>query len=290
MDYIFHILTVTCIYAVLAISLNLVAGYTGLLSLAQAAFYGLGAYASALMAVHFGTPFILGALVGAGVAGGLSLVVSLSAAHLRDDYFAIATFGFQFIVWNIMNNWTTLTRGPMGITGIPRPRVFGEALESPLSFLVLSGSMLLAAYLLSARIVRSPFGRVLMAIREDESLAEMLGKSPIGFKVKIFAVSAILAGTAGAVYAHYFTYISPASFTVMESILILSMVIIGGAGSMRGPLLGAVVLVMLPEVLRFLGMPTAMAATLRQVIYGVALVAIALFRPKGFLGQFGFGR
>lgn len=290
MDYVLHVLTIACIYGVLATSLNLVAGYTGMLSLAQAAFYGIGAYASALVSVSLGVPFLLGMLIGAGVAGVLSLAVSLPAARLRDDFFAIATFGFQFIVWNLLNNWTLLTRGPMGIPGIPRPTIFGHTFGSPMFFLILSAGLLLVIYLISFRVVRSPFGRLLMAIREDEALVQMLGKSPVLFKAKVFALSATMAGTAGAVYAHYFTYISPSSFTVMESILILSMVIIGGAGSMRGPLVGAVVLVALPEVLRFFGMPSNVASTLRQVIYGGALVAIALFRPQGLLGRYGFKR
>jgi branched-chain amino acid transport system permease protein len=290
MDYVLHICIIACIYGVLATSLNLVAGYTGMLSVAQAAFYGIGAYASALVSVNLEAPFLWGVLISAIIAGVLSLTVSLPAARLQHDYFAIATFGFQFIVWNLFNNWIPLTRGPMGITGIPRPRILGFTLETPMSFLILSGGMLLLAYMVSARIVQSPFGRLLTAIRDDETLVQMLGKSPALFKIKIFALSATMAGVAGAVYAHYFTYVSPGSFTVMESVLILSMVIIGGSGSMRGPILGAVALVTLPEILRFFGMPSNVAGTLRQVIYGSALVATALYRPQGLLGQYGFGR
>ena len=290
MDYLFHLLAVTCIYGTLAVALNLVVGYTGLLSLAQAAFYGLGAYSSALASVQLGLPFVPAVLIGGATAGLLSLVVSLSAARLRDDYFAIATFGFQYIVWHVINNWTGVTRGPMGIAGVPRPCILGIALASPPSFLVFALGMVFFSYLLSTRIVKSPFGRVLMAIREDDDLAEMLGKSPSQFKVKVLATCAVLAGVAGAAYGHYFTYVSPASFTVMESILILAMVIVGGPGSLTGPLLGAALLVALPEVLRFLGIPSTAAATTRQVIYGGALVAVALYRPRGLVGRFGFGR
>jgi branched-chain amino acid transport system permease protein len=290
MDYLFHLLAVTCIYGTLAVALNLVVGYTGLLSLAQAAFYGLGAYSSALASVHLGLSFFPAVLIGAVTAGILSLLVSLPAARLRDDYFTIATFGFQYIVWHVVNNWTAVTRGPMGIGNIPRPSVLGVKMTTPPSFLLLATGMLLVAYLVSIRIVRSPYGRILMAIREDEDLLEMLGKSPLRFKVSVMAVSAGLAGVAGAAYGHYFTYVSPTSFTVMESILILAMVIVGGSGSLAGPLVGAMLLVALPEALRFFGIPTATAATLRQVIYGAALVSLALYRPRGLLGQFEFGR
>lgn len=290
MDYLAHIMAIACIYGTLAVALNLVVGYTGLLSLAQAAFYGLGAYSSAIASVHLDVPFLAAILVGATTAGILSLVVSLSTASLRGDYFAIATFCFQYIVWHVVNNWTEVTRGPMGISGIPRPSIFGVTIASPLSFLVFAVGLLLFAYFISFRIVKSPFGRVLMAIREDEDLVEMLSKSPRRFKLKVFTVCAVMAGTAGAAYGHYFTYVSPTSFTVMESILILAMVIIGGSGSLTGPLLGAILLVALPEVLRFLGMPSASAATMRQVIYGGALVLIALYWPRGLLGRFGLGR
>lgn len=290
MDYVLHILILVAIYGILATSLNLVVGYTGLLSLCQAAFYGLGAYTSALTGIYLNVPFIGGVLMASAVAGGFSIVVSLATSRLRDDFFAIATFGFQFIIWNLFNNWIALTRGPMGVPGVSRPEIFGYALEGPLPYLFLTVIFLLVAQVVSFRIVNSPFGQVLVSIREDESLAEMLGKPLAGFKVKIIAVSAIMAGVAGSVYAHYVTYVSPASFTVMESILILSMVIIGGTGSMRGPLLGAMVLITLPEILRFLGMPSDLAANMRQVLYGGSLVAIALYRPQGLMGTYRFSR
>lgn len=290
MDYLFHLLAVFCIYGTLAIALNLVVGYTGLLSLAQASFYGIGAYSAALVSVKLGLNFSVSVIVAAIAAAGLSLIVSLVAARLREDYFAIATFGFQYIVWHVLNNWIEVTRGPMGITNIPPPEILGIAMSSPLSFLTFAVVMLLVTYFVSSKVVRSPFGRVLTAIREDEKLIEMLGKPPLPFKIKVYSLCAAFAGIAGAAYAHYFTYVSPNSFTVMESILILAMVILGGSGSLRGPLLGAAVLIALPEALRFIGLPSASAATLRQVLYGCALVAVALYRPQGVLGRFGFSR
>lgn len=290
MDYVFHVAVLVCIYATLALSLNLLVGYTGLLSLAHAAFYGLGAYSSALVSLQLGLPSWLSVVIGGATAGLLSLAISFPTATLHGEYLAIATFGFQYIVWHILNNWISVTRGPMGIPGIPPLSALGFSVATPGSFLLLAALMLALASWLSRRVVGSPFGRVLLAIREDEELVGILGKSPLSFKLKIFATAAAIAGAAGGAYAHYFTYLSPSSFTVMESILLLAMVIVGGAGSPFGPIAGAIILVLLPEVLRFVGLPTMSAASLRQVLYGIALVAIALYRPKGLFGRFGFGR
>ncbi|MGH6935672.1 MAG: branched-chain amino acid ABC transporter permease, partial [Methylocella sp.] len=259
-------------------------------SIAHAAFYGLGAYTSALLAVHFGAPFLAGVLAGMAVAALVSVVVSLPSLRLHDDYFVIATFGFQMILFSIFNNWMDLTRGPLGIPGIPLPMIFGWTIESQIELVGLIAVFAATAYIVVGRLSTSPFGRVLRAIREDEVFTQALGKNTLRFKVTAFAVSAALAASAGSLYAHYITYIDPTSFTIMESILIISMVIIGGAGSLWGPVIGAVVLVTLPEALRFLGLPSGVAANLRQVIYGILLVLMMMFRPQGLVGRYGFGR
>jgi branched-chain amino acid transport system permease protein len=290
MDYLLHVLVLATIFTVLAVSLDVLAGRTGLLSVAHAAFYGLGAYSSALLAVNHGAPFVLGVLAGMVVAGLISLLVSLPSLRLRDDYFVIATFGFQMILFSIFNNWMGLTRGPLGIPGIPQPVVFGWHVDSHLEFLLLAVFFAAFAHFVVYRLTLSPFGRVLHAIREDEVFVKAHGKNTLYFKVTAFAVSAALAAMAGSLYAHYITYIDPTSFTVMESILIISMVIVGGAGSTWGPLVGAVVLVTLPEALRFIGLPSAVAANLRQIIYGSLLVIMMMFRPRGLVGQYGFSR
>jgi branched-chain amino acid transport system permease protein len=290
MDYLLHILIVVAIFTVLAASLDLLAGHTGLLSIAHAAFYGLGAYSSALLAVRWGVGFGVGVLGGIVVAALISFIVSLPSLRLHDDYFVIATFGFQMILFSVFNNWMELTRGPLGIPGIPQPVIFGWHVDTHAEFLALSAFFAAIAYLVVWRITSSPFGRVLHAIREDEVFAKAHGKNTLYSKVTAFAVSAALAAMAGSLYAHYITYIDPTSFTVMESILIISMVIIGGAGSLWGPLVGAFVLVTLPEALRFIGLPSAAAANLRQIIYGSLLVIMMMFRPRGLVGRYGFSK
>ncbi len=290
MDYLLHILILANVYTVLTASLDLLAGRTGLLSIAHAAFCGLGAYSSALLATRFGVPFFFGVLAGTVVATLISFVVSLPSLRLHGDYFVIATFGFQMILFSVFNNWMELTRGPLGIPGIPQPVIFGWQVNSHWEFLVLSAFFAAIAYFVVYRLTSSPFGRVLHAIREDEVFAKAHGKNTLYFKVTAFAVSAALAAMAGSLYAHYITYIDPTSFTVMESILIISMLIIGGAGSTWGPLVGAVVLVTLPEALRFVGLPSAVAANLRQIIYGSLLVIMMMFRPRGFVGKYAFSK
>ncbi len=243
MEYLLHILILVCMFTALAASLDLLAGHGGFLSLAHAAFYGLGAYTSALIAssqwaVGSGQSFVIGVVAGMAVAAAVSFVVSLPSLRLHDDYFVIATFGFQMILFSIFNNWMDLTRGPLGIPGIPQPVIFGWKVDSHLEFLLLSALFASFAYFVVYLLTSSPFGRVLHAIREDEVFAQSLGKNTLRFKVTAFAVSAALAAMAGSLYAHYITYIDPTSFTVMESILVISMVIIGVAGRLGGPLVG----------------------------------------------------
>jgi branched-chain amino acid transport system permease protein len=290
MDYLLHIFIFIALYSIVAHSLDLVWGHSGFLCIAHAGFYGLGAYASALLSTRAGTPFLIGILVGMAVAVLISFVISLPSLRLDGDHFVIATFGFQMILFSIFNNWMELTRGPLGIPGIPQPVIFEWHVDSHWEFLVLAAIFAVFAYLVVWRLTSSPFGRVLHAIREDEVFAKAHGKNTLYFKVSVFAVSAALAAMAGSLYAHYITYIDPTSFTVMESILIISMVIIGGAGSAWGPLVGAVVLVTLPEALRFVGLPSAVAANVRQIVYGGLLIVMMMFRPRGLVGKYGFNK
>lgn len=290
MAYLSHILILVMIYAVLTVSLDLLVGHTGLLSIAQAAFFGLGAYSSALLVIRFDAPFIAGVLCGMIVAVLVAFIVSLPSLRLQGDYFVLVTFGFQTILFSLFNNWMEVTHGPLGLPGVLEPVIFGWHVDSHLAFLILAAGFAACAYLVVFLLTSAPFGRVLHAIREDELFAKAHGKNTLYFKVTAFTASAALAATAGSLYAHYVTYIDPTSFTVMESILIISMVIIGGAGSLWGPLVGALLLVVLPEALRFVGLPSAVAANVRQIIYGALLVAMMMFRPRGLMGKYTFAK
>jgi len=290
MEYVGHVLVFVAIYVILAVSLDLLAGHTGMLSVAPAAFYGLGAYTSALLTVEAGASFLVALLAGMIVAGVLSLAVSLPSLRLVDEYFVIATFALQIVLFSLFNNWVSLTGGPMGIPGIPPPAIFGIRVTSRAGFLVMASLCAGLAYTVVWRLSTGPFGRALHAIREDEVFAKAAGKDTVRLKITAFAISVALAAMAGSLYAHYISYIDPSSFTVMESILIISMVILGGAGSLWGPLIGAIALVTLPEALRFLGLPSSVAANLRQVVYGALLLLVMLLRPRGLVGKYAFGQ
>lgn len=286
MEYLLHILILIGIYSILSISLNLLVGYTGILSIAHAAFYGVGAYVAALMALRLDSPFLLNLILAVAAAGVFGAVVGIPSLRIKDDYFVIATFAFQIITFSILNNLVEFTGGPLGLPGIPQPEIFGFILSTHIEFLILTGLLAVFTYWFASRIVKSPFGRMLKAIREDEIFAEATGKHVVAAKVKIFMVGGALASIAGVIYATYITYIDPTSFTVMESIFIISIVIIGGAANLRGSIVGAIVLVALPELLRFVGLPNSVAANIRQMLYGGLLIIFMLWRPQGFIGEY----
>jgi len=288
MEYGLHVLVLVSIYATLAVSLNLIAGYTGLLSIAHAAFYGVGAYTIALMDSNFGSPFWLSIICACGLSGVLGVLVGIPSLRIRDDYFTVATFAFQVMTFGLLNNWVSLTGGPMGLPGISQPGLFGWRISSPAGFLVLAVAVCSLTLWVTRHIVNAPFGRVLKAIREDETFAEAAGKNVAAHKVLVFVIGACMAGLAGGLYASYISFIDPTSFTVMESVCIISIVIIGGAGNLWGSVLGAAVLVVLPEALRFLGLPSSVAANIRQILYGATLVVLMICRPQGLIGEYSF--
>jgi branched-chain amino acid transport system permease protein len=286
MEYLLHILVITGIYIILTMSLNLIVGYTGLASLGHAAFSCVGAYASALLAINYGLSPLFGLLIGAATAAVLGAFIGIPSLRLKGDYLALATFGFGVIVYSVAKNWVAVTRGPMGLPGIPAFSIFGFQLSDIWQYLVLVVVFVLVTYFVINRIVSSPFGRVLRGIREDEIAALAMGKNINKYKIIVFIIGAFFAGIAGSLYAHYITFIDPSSFTVMESITILLMVVFGGMSSLSGSFIGATVLVIFPELLRFLGMPSSVAAPLRQMLYGLLLILLMLKRPQGILGTY----
>jgi len=288
MDYFLHILILIAIYQTLALSLDLLVGHTGLLSVAHAAFFGIGAYSSAILTTNLHAPAVLGLFVGTSFAALLSAAIALPTLRLHEDYFVIGSFSFQVIVTSLFNNWTSLTNGPLGISAIPHPQIVGYNLNTKVSYLIASVILLALSQRISKRVTWSPFGRILHAIREDSVLPATQGKNLLGIRMRIFALSAALAAAAGSIFAHYITYIDPTSFTVMDSILIVTMIVFGGAGTTLGPLIGAAILILVPEVLRFVGIPTELAGNAKQLMYGLVLLSCILYRPKGLLGRYIF--
>jgi branched-chain amino acid transport system permease protein len=288
MEYLIHILIITGIYIILTLSLNLIVGFTGLAALGHIAFAAIGAYTSSLLALHFGISPWIGLIAGAVLASFLGLIIGLPSLRLKEDYLAIATFGLGIIIYAIAKNWVSLTRGPMGLPGIPPFSVFGYEISSVWSYLILVLAFVLITYLAIRNITNSPFGRILKGIREDEIATLAMGKDVNKYKLIVFVVGAFFAAIAGSLYAHYITFIDPSSFTAMESVAVLLMVVFGGMASLKGSFVGASILVIFPELLRFLGMPSSMAAPLRQMIYGLLLVILMILRPQGLMGKFRF--
>lgn len=283
MEYILHLLILIGIYSILSQSLNLSAGFGGMVSLAQAGFYGVGAYTVAILSVNFQIPFLLTLLAAIFFCGLLALLVSAISLRTVDDYFIICTLGIQVIVFSLMNNWMSLTNGPLGISGIPTIQLFGFTIDSKISFLVLILFFTSLTFFFLRKITTSSFGLTLRALSEDEIFTKSLGKNVYQSKVAAFTIGAMLAAIPGVLYAYYISYIDPSSFTVDESILILSIVIIGGMRNLWGSIAASAFLVLLPEVLRLIGMPNAIAANMRQIIYGVILIFMMFRYSKGFI-------
>lgn len=282
--YLVHLLILIGINLVLALPLQLAVGYTGLLNLGHIAFYAIGAYTSALLVLH-GYPFIVAFLAAGIISMIFGLLLSIPTNKLKGDYLALATMGFSFVVYAVALNWTSLTRGPLGIPGIPKPNFFGLMLSDNTSFLAFTIIVALITFLVIKKIIDSPFGKTLEATRDNELATRTLGKNTFKLKSITLAVSAFFAGIAGSLYAHYITFIDPSSFTLMQVIPILCIVIVGGLASLKGTVLATIILVLLPEPLRFIGFPSSIVGPARQIIYALLLLAILIYKPKGIYGR-----
>jgi len=274
MDYLLHLAILICIYTILAQSLSLVAGYSGQISLAHAGFYGIGAYTTALLSVNYGLAVLLTIPIAMLLSGIIAFVVSKVAVKTVDDYYIIITLGIQVVIFSVLNNWQDVTRGPLGVPGIPPFDIFGFQIDSKIGYLFVTIFFTAVIWFVLYRLMSSPFGRVLRALSEDEVYTKSLGKNVGQYKAVSFVISGMLASIAGILYAHYICYIDPTSFTVDESIFILSIVIIGGMRNLKGIFFATAFLILLPEALRFVGMPSSIAANMRQIIYGLALILV----------------
>ncbi|MCC5910485.1 MAG: branched-chain amino acid ABC transporter permease [Clostridiaceae bacterium] len=268
-------------YMILAMSLNLITGYTGQLSLGHAAFYAIGAYTSAILSMRFGWSFLITAPAAALMAALVALLLGIPTLKLQGAYLAIVTLGFSEIVRIVALNWMGLTRGPMGIPGIARPEVLGYRIASNTQYYYLILALVIITYMSLYRIINSRLGRAFIAIREDDLAAQSMGVDILKYKILSFTIAAFFAGLAGSFYAHYVTYIDPQSFTFNESIQVLSMVVLGGMGSMPGAIIGSVILTWAPEMLRFL-------EDYRMIMYGAILIVMMPIRPQGILGGIRF--
>lgn len=289
MDYFLHIFIMVNIYIILCVSTHLLVGMGNLISMGQAAFYGIGAYFSSFLLISCHFSFVPILIIISCINALFSLFISLPSLRLKGDYFVLASMGFQLITFTVLYNWISVTKGPYGISGIPSPIIWGSVkVEGIVGFVVLSSIIMILVTYLQYQLIYSPFGRILKALREDEITLISLGRNILYFKVFTFMLSAVFMAWGGFIYASYITYIDPSSFDLRESIFILAAVLIGGTGNIKGPILGAVFVIVLPEILRFIGLPDSIAASGRQIIYGMALIIFMRFRPKGIAGVFSF--
>ncbi len=286
MDYIIHLAILLSIYSILALSLNLIVGYTGLFSITHVAFYGIGAYATAILSTNLGMNFFLTVIIGVAVAFIVSLFLGIVLSKFSDDYFAIVSIGFAVISYAFYLNFPGLTEGAMGIPGVGKPSLFGFVFSSNMRLLMLILTILLCIYFLCRFIIRSSFGRALKAIRENEKTLQVYGYNTTVYKLAVFSIGAMMTSIAGSFFGAYMTFVGPSMFMLRESIFVLVIIIMGGLGTLGGSIMGTLFLILLPEALHFLGLPDTVAAQMQQIIYGTILILLMIYRPQGFVGAY----
>ncbi|MBL7208970.1 MAG: branched-chain amino acid ABC transporter ATP-binding protein/permease [Dehalococcoidia bacterium] len=285
MDYFVHVANICLIWVMLGVSLNLLIGYSGLMSLGHAAFYGIGAYGSALMAVHLGANFFVGMLVGILAAAVIGILTAIPALRVKDEYLILLTLAVQMVVYGVIMANPTLTGGWSGIS-VPRADIFGLRLVGPTSYLPLILVFCGLCIALSWRVSHSPFGRVLKAMRDDEMAIRSLGKNLLYFKVMVFVLAGTVAAVAGSLFAHYMPRMQPTSFSVYESIAIAVIVVVGGRANIWGSVAAAFALTIIPEALTWLPGAGERLHAIRMVLYGAMLIVFIRFRPQGMISEY----
>lgn len=276
--YFYQIANLVLIYALLAGSLHLVTGVAGLLDLGHAAFYGLGAYVAALLGADHGIGFTLGLpLAGLGAAL-IAVIVALPTMRLVSIYFAVATLAIGQMIYLVMLNWVPVTKGPNGVMLFSGIDLFGFAVKSNLGIYFVVAVIVVAALFVLHRLSHSYYGNALRSLREDDQCADAMGIDTVRLKIEVFTISAFFAGIAGALWAYTTGYVSPKDFDFTNSILILAMVVVGGLGSLPGAIIGAALLILLPEALRGVG-------DIRNILIGIMMFGSILFLPKGLFGE-----
>jgi len=286
-DFILLILIYMSIYTIAALGQNLIVGYTGMLSLCQAAFMGIGAYSTAILMTAGQMNFWTALLISGVIAAICGILIGIPTLRLRGDYLAIATLGFGEIVKNIILNWDSMTNGPMGINGIPGPVLLGYTFSSmdKVPWFILIVVFTVITYFLIRTMIRSRVGRALEAIREDEIAASSMGINTAKYKVGIFTAGAFFGGIAGSFFAAFSQSVAPLTFDFMMSIMILCMVVLGGLGNNFATIVGTILIVLASELPRLLGISHIIPAQMNQILFGFILVFMMIYRPQGIIGR-----
>lgn len=286
LNYLQHIGITVCIYVLLCLSATVSVGLTGSFNLAFPGLALLGAYCSALISIHFAFPFEFCAILAAATGGLTGLLLSAVSNRLKGDYYALVTFGFNYVVLTIALNWETMTNGALGITNIPFESFLFQDTNQSKTF-VLLGLISALSVIIVYKVKSSPLGRVLASIRDDELSCIATGRDTYYFKNVSAFYSGVLAGLSGSLYAHVISYVDPFSFGLHDLVFVLGAVFLGGVKSVGGSVLGAFILTIIPELLRFLYLPASVLGPLRQMIYSVTLILIIWFRPTGMFAKGG---
>ena len=286
MDFWLSYVTLAAIYVLLGLSTNLLVGIVGIFSVSQAAVFGVGAYIVAyfLMAAE-PIGFLPALAIAAACCIALNVLITLPSLRVSGDYFVVTSFGIQLLATAVFTNWTAGTGGANGLPGIPPPDLFKRPLESTWQMMMLSLAALALGCLCFHLIMRAPYGRLLRAIREDELAIAAAGKNVLRAKVSAAALAGAFGGIAGGLYATFLSFIDPSSFDLDASILLLTMVVVGGARTLAGSIIGPFLLLALPQLLTMVEIPSTFAAAMRQLIYGLLLIVFMLFRPQGLAGE-----
>lgn len=279
--YILHLVTLIAIYGIIAMSFNLTMGMAGILNFSHIALVGIGAYLSAILTVQYGYPMYVGgiaAVVGGAFASG---ILGLLIRRVRGDFMAVITLLCAIVVYEVLVNWQEVTRGALGIAGIPRPWYATSQLE----YAVLAVVVCVLTFAVLHRVAASPFGRVLGAMRDDAIGAVTTGKDIAHVKRTVLLLSGAIAGGAGALYAHFVQFIDPPSFYLLDLVLVVSAVVIGGLGSFVGSIIGVTIFFLLPEALRYIQIDPDIVGAVRQIIFSVLLLVVIILRPRGLFGK-----
>lgn len=286
LGYILNLITLIAINGALAITLNFIMGYAGIYSMAHALFYGIGAYTAAYIAMNLTSSILVVFIAVAVVSAIISVVLALPALRVRGEYFVAASLGLQVLGTTIFSEWKGFTGGLGGVIGIPPVSLLGIDVFEAKAFAVLSLFYLAFIFMVVNRLLKTSFGRQLQSIRDSESAAESFGKNIAVLKTIAVMLSASLASTAGAMYAFYMGFVNVESFTLDVSVILMAMVIIGGTGTLLGPIVGASLLLLLPSIFSYLPyLPRTEIGSIQQIAYGLAMVLLMIYRPGGIVGR-----
>ena len=288
MDYGLHLLIIITTYATLAVALQVMTGYAGLFSVAQAGLFGLGAYTAIIAERSYHVPIWISPVIAAVICGVVCYLTAMLLVRLRNDEFFLATLGLQILLIAIFLNAEKLTGGALGLFGITP--FMKDTTANRIIALLLLGGMGLVTTIAARRIVSSSTGRILQAARDDQQAALACGKNVARARREMFAWVGIVAGITGALYAHYVTAIDPTTFSLSESILLVAIIVIGGRENIIGTIIATAILILLPEAFRYLPLPTGVGQYIRQILFGVIFVVVVMFRPEGLLSRNPFKR